>query len=207
MFQDGWVCRACWKPNRSSDARCYVCKTPREQQLAAEPGSTTERTTPGWQKRNRLDANLGLIAGVVSIPIWISGASSIVWGVLLFLLSLISALRVAPNEMNSRLIVMGLAVVIVLLGMLSIFIARSIRRRARWAYAYALLVFGVPAFASFFLVRPMPANVAMPAWFGTAVTIYQWTYLVLALLAGLLLAASFMRSAETPGQGRRTAAS
>jgi hypothetical protein len=38
-----------------------VCKTPREQQAAVAAGSLIERTDPTWNKRRRLDANLGVL--------------------------------------------------------------------------------------------------------------------------------------------------
>ena len=47
MIEGGWVCRACWRPNGPREERCYRCHTPRDQQLAVEPGSLKEQTEPG----------------------------------------------------------------------------------------------------------------------------------------------------------------
>ena len=27
-FENGWICKNCWKPNREQDLRCYRCKAP-----------------------------------------------------------------------------------------------------------------------------------------------------------------------------------
>jgi hypothetical protein len=27
-FENGWICKSCWKPNREQDMRCYRCKAP-----------------------------------------------------------------------------------------------------------------------------------------------------------------------------------
>jgi len=27
-FENGWICKSCWKPNREQDVRCYRCKAP-----------------------------------------------------------------------------------------------------------------------------------------------------------------------------------
>ena len=34
-FSDGWICTACWKPNRVQDPACYRCRTPRDADEAA----------------------------------------------------------------------------------------------------------------------------------------------------------------------------
>jgi hypothetical protein len=42
-FADGWVCRACWKPNRARDERCYRCKTERDADGATVDTRRAER--------------------------------------------------------------------------------------------------------------------------------------------------------------------
>lgn len=158
MFPDGWICRACWKPNRPSDDRCYMCKTPREQQVVVEAGSLRERTDPTWKKRRRLDANLGLVAAIVSWPMWLSGALSILTGFFAAFVALIAGDRVDPSGNSVRLVMLITAVVLVLTGMLAIFVSRSIRRQARWAYALAILVYGVPAVVALLASVPLPAD-------------------------------------------------
>jgi hypothetical protein len=34
-FSDGWICKACWKPNRDRDPVCYRCRAPRDADEAA----------------------------------------------------------------------------------------------------------------------------------------------------------------------------
>ena len=38
-FDNGWICKSCWKANREHDRRCYRCKEPNPawQRLAARP--------------------------------------------------------------------------------------------------------------------------------------------------------------------------
>lgn len=196
MFTDGWICRACWKPNRPSDNRCYVCKTPREQQVAVEAGSLRERTDPTWKKRRRRDANLGLVAAIVSWPMWLSGGASILAGLFTAFLALISGGWADPDRNIARLVILIFAVVLVLTGMLAIFVSRSIRRQARWAYALAIVLYGVPAVAALLVPIPFPAGV--PDWYATVETALEWVYLILAFGAVLLLAASFMGPDEGP---------
>ena len=205
MFPDGWICRACWKPNRPSDDRCYVCKTPREQQVAVEAGSLRERTDPTWKKRRRLDANLGLVAAIVSWPMWLSGALSILIAAFVVFLALIAGDRVDASGTSLRLVLIITAAITAVFGMIAIFVSRSIRRQARWAYALAILVYGVPALVALLASVPLPAG--LPDWYGTLETALEWLYLVLAFGAVLLLAASFMgQESEAPSGGQTTGA-
>jgi hypothetical protein len=167
-----------------------VCKTPREQQVAVESGSLRERTDPTWKKRRRLDANLGLVAAIVAWPMWLSGALSFLLAVFAAFLALIAGERVDTSGNSVRLVMVIAAAVIALYGALAIFVSRSIRRQARWAYVLAILVYGVPAVAALLVSFPLPAD--MPGWYATVETALQWVYLVLAFGAVLLLASSFM---------------
>jgi hypothetical protein len=202
VFPDGWICRACWKPNRPSDDRCYVCKTPREQQAAVEAGSLKERTDPTWKKRRRQDANLGLVAAIVSWPMWLSGALSFLLAAFAAFFALIVGDRVDPSGNSVRLVMLITAVVLAMYGALAIFVSRSIRRQARWAYALAIVVYGVPSLLALLAAVPLPAGV--PDWYATVETAFEWVYLVLAFGAILLLAASFMGPDDEATVGGQT---
>ena len=202
MFPDGWICRACWKPNRPSDDRCYVCKTPREQQVAVEAGSLKERTDPTWKKRRRQDANLGLVAAIVAWPMWLSGGLSILIAIFVAFLALIAGDRVDASGTSLRLVLIITAAITAVFGMIAIFVSRSIRRQARWAYALAILVYGVPALVALLASVPLPAGV--PEWYSTIETALEWLYLVLAFGAVLLLAASFMGPEDDATAGGQT---
>lgn len=206
MFPDGWICRACWKPNRPGDDRCYVCKTPREEQLVVEAGSLKERAKPGFEKRGRLDSDLGIVAGIVAWPMWLSGVLGIIGGAFILFLALIAGDRVDTAGTSVRLVLLITAVVIILFSMLWIFVSRSVRRQARWAYAIAILVYGVPGLVALLWSVPLPSQVELPAWYGVAETIFEWLYLVLGLMAVMLLAASFMRSDDEAAEGRTSGA-
>jgi len=206
VFEDGWICRACWQPNRSRDHRCYRCKTPREAQRAVEAGSLKERATPSWEKAGRRDLDLGMLAAIVAWPMWLSGVFIMLLAVFAALAALGAGDRVDSSGTSVRLVMVITAAVLAALAALWIFISRSIRRQARWAYAIAILVYGVPAFVSLLFAVPVPSSVAVPGWSVTLSAILEWVYLVLGLMAGLLLAASFMRHDGYSRQGTTTGA-
>lgn len=202
VFKDGWVCRACWKSNRPEDYRCYRCKTPREEQLAVEPGSLKARATPGWQKAGRMDLDLGILAFLVAWPMWLSGVLAFIFAVFAGLLALVAGDRVDDLGNSVRLVMVITTIVLVLFGMLWIFVSRSVRRQARWAYAIAILVYLVPALLSLLFPVPPAIQDQLPDWALAVDTVLQWAYLILGLMAVLLLATSFMRhgDAREPGQ-------
>lgn len=189
MIQGGWVCRACWKSNRPQDDRCYRCKTPREEQLTVEAGSLKEQTAPGYALRNRLDAKLGILAAVVAWPTWLTGWLGIIGGVLVFLLALLTL--VTGREVNA--LVIGItAVVVVLVSWFWIFLANSIRRNARWAYAVAAVVYIVPSAPWLLGIVDVPPGIVLPDWYSTMQTVFALLGLVLGICAAVLLIASFM---------------
>ena len=192
MIQGGWICRACWKSNRPQDDRCYRCKTPREAQLTVEAGALKEQTEPSYKLRERMDADLGLLALLVAIPMWLSGWLGIIGGVLVFGLGLLGLLA---SEATSALILGVTGAGIVLFSALWIFISRSVRRHARWAYAIAAIAYLLPS-APWLLGLvsvPREALAGLPDWYSTVQTIFAVVYLILGIGAVVLLIASFMR--------------
>jgi hypothetical protein len=119
-------------------------------------------------------------------------------------LALLASERVDPDGMSRRVVLVITAAVIVVVGMLFIFISRSVRRQARWAYAIAILGYGVPALASLLYRVPDEIRAQIPDWSLTANAVVQWVYLVLAFMAALLLGASFMRPDSAQGRGGTT---
>ena len=194
MIQDGWVCRACWKPNRPGDDRCYVCKTPRGEQANVEAGSQKHMADATWKLKGRLDTELSIVALIVSWPMWLSGVLGMIAAVLTFILALVAGDRVDQSGTSVRLVLGITAAVIAIFAALWIFVSRSVRRHARWAYVIAILTFGLASLPSLLGFVSVPAQLDVPEWYTTLETILEWVYLVLALLAALLLIASFMRS-------------
>ena len=165
-------------------------------------GSLKERVKPGAEKEGRLDTDLGLVAAIVAWPMWLSGILLIILAVFTFVLAFLVGDRVDPTGVSVRLTLLITAVVTVLIGMLYVFLSRSVRRQARWAYVIAILGYGVPAFAALMGVLPVPAEVGLPDWYVTLETVLQWVYIVLALMAVMLLAASFMSRDDAPASVR-----
>jgi hypothetical protein len=199
LIEGGWICRACWKSNRPGDDRCYRCKTPRgEEQLRVQAGSLKEKTEPGYALRGRLDTRLGVFAALVAWPMWLSGWIGIIASVLVFLLAL---LGVVSGQEERALLTGAFAAVGLVFSWLWIFISRSVRRHARWAYAIAAIVYLVSS-APWLLGMvdvPRDALAQLPAWYSTVQTTFSIVYLLLGICAVFLLIASFMRegSGET----------
>ena len=192
MIRDGWICRACWKPNRAQDDRCYRCKTPRDQQLDVAAGSLKETSAPEYANRGRMDMELGLLAAVVAWPTWLSGWLGIIGGVLTFLLAL---LGLAGGQQSNALILGITGAILVLLGWLVVFLARSVRRHARWAYAIVAFFYLVGSVPWFLGLGQLPPDLAaqVPDWYVTVQNIWAGISLVLGIGALVLLITSFMR--------------
>jgi hypothetical protein len=207
MFKDSWVCRACWKPNRAGDNRCYRCKTPRDAQASVEAGSLKEKADPAWQLRGRLDAQFPLVAYLLSWPFRISGVLSIVSGVLIFLIGLLADTSVDPTFMgippNVMIGLIGLAVIII--GALQLFVGRSIQRFARWAYVLALLTTVPYSFPTLLGLVEVPPSAGDGA--ATASLIGAWIYFALAVMAAFLLVTSFVPRREPRPEAQPEAAS
>ena len=191
MIRDGWVCRACWKPNGPAEDRCYRCKTPREGQMEVEAGSRTNDIRPDAHLDGRLDAELPILALLAAWPLRIYGVASIGIGILIFLLALASPPSDEPVlGMDAKVFLGILSFAVVCWGALQIFLAKSVRRHARWAYVIAFL-FGLGG------ALPRLLNLeAADELTGAARTIWlvgPFLYLGVALCAVALLVTSFMR--------------
>jgi hypothetical protein len=201
VFNDGWVCRACWKPNRPSDERCYRCKTPRDQQATVEAGTLRAVAEPGGATEGRLDAQFPLLAFLVSWPLRAAGAAAIGGGILVFLGAMLSRGEGAPPVfgMDARMFLGLLGFGFFVFGSLQIYVARSVQRFARWAYAIALVFALAGSLPRLLGLVQMPAQFAGGAstvWLGLAVV-----YAALAVMAVFLLAASFMGRSATAANG------
>jgi len=84
-----------------------------------------------------------------------------------------------------------IGVVLIFVGVLQIFLANSVRRHARWAYA-AVLAIGLLGSVPRLLGISVPVQVSGPAqtgwWIGA------WLYLVVASCAAALLVLSYIRT-------------
>ena len=201
VIQGGWVCRACWRPNGPKEERCYRCHTPRDQQLSVEAGSLKAQTEPGYELKGRLDVDLSILAYLTAWPLRVLGGLGIVVGVGIALLSLLNSIEGRPDVLglpfNTYVTLFGMFVV--LMGVLQIFLARSVRRHARWAYVVVLLL-SVGWFISSILGLYLPPSTDGVA--TSSATFSAWIYFLMALGSGVLLMTSFIR--REPAQDVRS---
>lgn len=202
MFQDGWICSACWKSNRARDARCYACKTPRAQQVSTERGSVVAKVKPEAQLAGRMDAQVPLLAMLTAWPLRLTGIAAVGLGAIGAVLTLLSRGAGQPPVlgMDAKLFVLLIMMAIIATGALQIFLAQSVRRHARWAYAITIII-GLAVS----LTRLLDLIPASPLLSGRSLAIYYgsaWIYLAMAVLAAVLLAMSFVGQEREPDSSR-----
>ncbi len=193
MFRDGWVCRACWKPNKAAETRCYRCKTPREEQIAVAPGSKVEQIDVMYSKRGRLDIEVPVLAYLVSWPLGFDGALGLFGGFLGFtaggLVAGTDDVPILGMDVGTFLILLSAASMA--LSALRLFVARSVQRFARWAYVVAI---GLTAFGSFpYLFGFLPWTYEAGSLSANLQAFRVWMNLVMFVLAIGLLVASYIR--------------
>lgn len=192
MIRDGWVCRACWKPNKPDETVCYSCKTPRDQQLSVEMGSKAAEVDPMYGKRGRLDIEWPVLAYLVSWPLGFDGALGLLTGFLGFAVSgLVTGEGETVLGMDIGTFLMLVAVTSMALSALRLFVARSIQRLARWAYVVAVLLtfFGSFPYLLGWLDQPYPAG----SLSASLHTFRVWVNLLMLFGAVALLVMSFIR--------------
>ena len=192
MFDDGWVCRACWKPNRADETACYRCKTPRDAQKAVEAGSKVAVLDPLHDKRGRLDIEWPVLARLVSWPLGFDGAFGLLGGFLGFAAGgLLTGTDETILGMDLGTFVMIVAIVSLALSAARIFVARSIQRFARWAYSVAIALTALGSFPYLVGLLPDPYDA------GSLSASFHMLRVVLNLLmffgAIALLAMSYVR--------------
>ena len=190
MIEGGWICRACWKSNRPEDDRCYRCKTPRDQQIDVAAGSLKEQSAPGYKMRGRKDTELPLLAALVGWPMSLSGWLGIIVGILIAVLAVL-----AGREANAMITIIA-AAVFVLFGALFIFLGRSVRRHARWAYAVAAVAYLLPTAPTLLGLVEVPEDIVLPDWYLNTQTVIGIVYVLLGLCAVFLLVTSFIRQGD-----------
>jgi hypothetical protein len=157
-----------------------------------EAGSLKKQTEPGAELVGRLDANLGLIAWLAVLPMRVGAVLSIVGGGFVFVLGLLLADRGLPQVggLDGNIVVSLVGLLAILNGSLTIFLAKSVLRHARWAYVVMLLL-SLAAIAPRILGAVMPdvtSEAAQTVWW-----IVTWWYVAIGLSMAVLLLASFVR--------------
>jgi hypothetical protein len=155
---------------------------------------------PSTKVQGRVDTRFAFLTLLVSLPLRVTGVLSIIAGVLVFLLALLSGGRGEQvMGMSPTLIFAIFGFVAVAYGALQLVVARSVQRFARWAYAVALLLCLAASLPRLLgLVHPS-AQVS-----GSMLTVYlvvAWVYLALGAMAAFLLVTSMAQGSgvsETP---------
>lgn len=161
-FVDGWVCRACWKPNRPQDELCYRCKTPRyadESEVEARRAAAAARAEEPEKVPDLL----------VALPVVIFRGYSRVWirgglGVL-GILALLAFSGV--TDVGYLLLTGGLGAGLVAIGFVAREVSESMRDRELWAFAAGVAMSVVAVIGSvmaFEILAPGLVNPAAIRW-------------------------------------------
>ena len=132
-FADGWICRACWKPNRPRDEVCYHCKTPRDADEAAVKASLDAAKAAKEARAQRPEAVPDI---VVALPVVIFRAYSRVWlrgGMGVLGLLVLFALG-GVTDVGYLALTGGLGAGLIVFGFLAGEAADAMREREVWAF-------------------------------------------------------------------------
>jgi hypothetical protein len=161
-FVDGWVCRACWKPNRPQDELCYRCKTPRnadESEVEARRAAAAARAEEPEKVPDLL----------VALPVVIFRGYSRVWirgglGVLGILALLAFG---GVTDVGYLVLTGGLGAGLVAIGFVAREVSESMRDRELWAFAAGVAMSVVAVIGSvtaFEVLAPGLVNPAAIRW-------------------------------------------
>jgi hypothetical protein len=156
-FDDGWTCRACWKPNRPQDELCYRCKTPRD----ADESEVEARRAAAAA---RADAPEKVPDLLVALPVVIFRGYSRVWirgglGVLGILALLAFG---GVTDVGYLLLTGGLGAGLVAIGFVAREVSESMRDRELWAFAAGVAMSVVAVIGSVMAVRNPRARAGEP---------------------------------------------
>jgi hypothetical protein len=163
--------------------------------MSVNAGSLQEAVKPGAHLTGRMDAQMPILAWLTAWPLRVAGIAAIALGSLGFVLTLLSRGEGQPPVLgiDAKLFVGLVMLAVVLIGALQVFLANSVRRHARWAYALTIVI-GLGVAASR-LINVDATPEGMPS---ASLVIYRgagWLYLAMAVLATALLVVSFINRA------------
>ncbi len=180
-FRDGWVCKACWKPNRQQDATCLRCKTPREADEAAVEAAREAKAAAAERPEAVPDI-------VVALPVWIFRGYARVWqrgGIGTMGLLLLLAFG-GVTDLGYLGLTAGLGVGLFICGIVAGEVSEAMRDREVWAYVIGVGLSVVGVIASVIAFETFAPGLANP-------TAIRWSSLVVfggagaAAVAGLVL--------------------
>ena len=150
-FADGWICQACWKPNRADHTRCYRCKTERE----VDPKTAEARRAELQVQAARYEAKVQRVPGLVSklpaiVFLWYGRVQ--VFGGLLVLF-VVPIVMIRPNQPAFVVpLLLGFALTTIAVGAGMRWASSGMRESNSWAFALAfVLSIGFAAMALYVL--------------------------------------------------------
>lgn len=181
-FSDGWVCRACWKPNRAHDSRCYSCKTPRDAEQQEVQQTRTQLAAATEAGEAAPDLLVAVPVAVFATMGWIYrkfALAVLVLGILLGFFGLIPIL-VFVGAIG--------AVVYYVVGRLYGGIANGMRDRSIFAFLAGAALAGLATVSyvlELFVVGLPPFSPPAPEWLA-----FLFALVVLAIWIGFLASAA-----------------
>ena len=160
---EGWICRSCWKPNRTGAARCYHCKTER----AADEQTVEARRRELADKRANFERRQDSAAGVVGVL----PATVFRWYGRLMTLGGVLYLFLVPFVlMDSRDPLLGVAVVggiglgAIALGAAMRWASGAMRTANPWGFVVGLVISVVAVLFTFYALSNLPVGTGNPNW-------------------------------------------
>ena len=134
-FDDGWICKSCWKANRDADLRCYRCKQPNPElqriEAADEPREPLTMVVRRTVRRGSTAISGGvrfLSRGVTSLALTFArGVAALGHTIVGVLLIFIGLARTAARGSGS-----AVSAVIAVSGKAVLTTGRAARRAASW---------------------------------------------------------------------------
>jgi hypothetical protein len=180
-FVDGWVCRACWRPNRPQELACYRCKTPREataKEIEAKRKADAERAERPEAVPDIVVA-LPAVVFRVYARVWMRGGIGL--GGLLALL-----LFSGVTDVTWLLLTGGFCVGLIVFGFMAGEVSDGMRDREVWAFIVGIIlsvVAVVGSVAAFQVFAPGFGNQNAIRW----VSLITFGGAGLAAVAGLVM--------------------
>jgi hypothetical protein len=207
MFKDGWVCRACWKPNRAGDERCYRCKTPRgEPGPDAAESPAAEAFIPRAASGGRLDTRFAFLALLVAVPLYLTAVMSALAAGLIVVLILMGGVQGnAVFGVPPAVAMLIFAVLALVFAALLFVVGKGVQRSARWAYGAALIIGlggSLPRLLGVFQPSELVASNGAALYYGMA-----WLSLGIAAGAAILLGTSLVPPPQPKAEAQPEAAS
>jgi len=158
-FADGWVCRACWKPNRAQDDRCYRCKTERDADKATVEARRVEQRVDA-KRRERVPVIV--LALPSSVFAWY-GRILLVGGII-SLLSTPVVLSYPDNPPNTLLVWLGYCAAVIAIALAMRWSSMAMHSSNPWAFVVALVVSVAATGTLLLAMSVLPPDVGTPNW-------------------------------------------